>query len=195
MCHIWLLTVLHDPRFFSLLLEFDRDLLRQAQEGRCLHCGEVVHRGDFERKPRGAPGALPEGFSTRFSLCCSRCRRRLTPPSVRFLGRKVYLGVVVVLATALMHGPSPPRVARLQQALGVSRRTLKRWRLWWRESYGKSRCFRSLRALLRAPIDATLLPLSLLDAVGARSLWEAMLLVLRLLRPISSATAGSKQAL
>ena len=195
MCHVWLLTVLRDPRFFALLLEFDRDLVREVREGHCLHCGEALHQGNFERKPRGGPGALPAGFSTRFSLCCSRCRKRLTPPSVRFLGRKVYLGVVVVLATALQQGPSPPRAARLKEALGVSRRTLRRWRRWWRESFGKSRCFRSLRALLVGPVDTALLPRSLLGALGACSLWEATLALLRLLGPISSATAALSQTL
>lgn len=189
MCHGWMATVLRDPRFFALLLDFDRDLLQQAQEGRCLHCGEALHRGDYERKPRGGPGGLAEGFSTRFSLCCSQCRKRLTPPSVRFLGRKVYLGVVVVLVTAMMHGASPPRAARLKRALGVSRRTLKRWLGWWRDSFGKGGFFKSLRGLLRAPIDAATLPLSLLGALDERSLWEATLALLRLLQPITSATA------
>ncbi|NLS97786.1 MAG: hypothetical protein GXX96_37065 [Planctomycetaceae bacterium] len=35
------------------------------------------------------------------------CRKRTTPLSVRFLGRKVYLGAVVVLVAAMRQGPSP----------------------------------------------------------------------------------------
>jgi len=39
------------------------------------------------------------------------CGRRLpeghTPPSTRFLGRRIYLGIIVVLATAMQQGPAP----------------------------------------------------------------------------------------
>lgn len=48
------------------------------------------------------------------SLCCARCRKRRTPPSVRFLGRRVYLAAVVVLACVLRQGPTRWRVARLR---------------------------------------------------------------------------------
>jgi len=98
--------------------------------------------------------------------------------------------IVVVLVSAMLHGASPPRAARLWRALGVSRRTLGRWRTWWRKSFGQGRFFKSLRGLLRAPVDAATLPLSLLGAVEGRSLWGAALAVLKLLRPLSSATAA-----
>jgi hypothetical protein len=39
---------------------------------------------------------------------------------VRFLGRKVYAGVIVVLVSAMMHGPNEHRLKRLQQELGES---------------------------------------------------------------------------
>ena len=44
-----------------------------------------------------------EAFGRRFSLCCGRegCRHRATPPSVRFLGRRVYVGAVVIVASAI----------------------------------------------------------------------------------------------
>jgi hypothetical protein len=192
----WLATVLQDPRYFALLLDFDLDLLREAWSEPCRHCGKRLDRGDYERKPRGQPeGKLPEGFCTRFSLCCSACRRRQMPTSVRFLGRKVYLGVVVVLATAMQEGVSPPRASQLREALGVSRQTLERWRSWWRDSFGAGGFFKGLRGLLREPAAADQLPLSLLGAVGAPSIWEASRLVLQLLLPITSRTSPSSQAL
>ncbi|HRZ54915.1 MAG TPA: hypothetical protein P5525_05600 [Candidatus Paceibacterota bacterium] len=42
-------------------------------------------------------------WQVRFSLCCGKegCRRRNTPPSVRFLGRWVYAGLVVILVAAM----------------------------------------------------------------------------------------------
>ena len=62
-----------------------------------------LHRSDYPRKPRGGP-ALPAEQERRFSLCCAVCRRRTTPPSVRFLGPKVYYGAVVILAACLAEG-------------------------------------------------------------------------------------------
>ena len=69
------------------------------------------------RKPRGGPDDLPEEYGCRLSFCCDRdgCRKRMTPPSVRFLGRKVYLGAVVVLVAAMRQGPSPRRVRELSK--------------------------------------------------------------------------------
>ena len=42
----------------------------------------------------------------RLSFCCDRdgCRKRVTPPSVRFLGRKVFLAVAVILISAITKG-------------------------------------------------------------------------------------------
>jgi hypothetical protein len=193
---IWLWSVLQDPRYFALLLEFDVDLVAGAKLEGCRHCGGRLHRGDFERKPRGGPRAgLPATFNTRFSLCCSVCRHRQTPPSLRFLGRKVYLGVVVVLVAAMQHGVSPPRASQLRKALGISRQTLERWRDWWRESFGTGRFFKSLRGLFSEATARERLPLSLLAAVDGRSLVEALKVVLRLLLPITTLTAPLSQPL
>ncbi len=93
-----------EAKFFEGLLEVDRGELERAQRSGCPHCGGRLDRADYPRKPRGLPSdpLVDELFGTRFSLCCSRegCRRRLTPPSVRFLGRRVYVGAVVMLAAA-----------------------------------------------------------------------------------------------
>ena len=51
------------------------------------------------------------------------CRRRSTPPSVRFLGRRVYLGVMVILFTALQNGLTEKRRRELVDRLGVPPQT------------------------------------------------------------------------
>ena len=58
---------------------------------------------------RWCPISSPKDYGYRLSFCCDRdgCRKRATPPSVRFLGRKVYLGAVVVLVAAMRQGPRP----------------------------------------------------------------------------------------
>ena len=89
-----------------------------------------MHSASFARQPRGGPAGLDAECERRLSFCCAAadCRKRLTPPSVRFLGRKVYLGAVVVLPTALRHGTTPWRAARLRELLGVGAKTLARSR-------------------------------------------------------------------
>ena len=67
---------------------------------------------------------LPEAQCLRLSFCCDRegCRKRVTPPSVRFLGRKVYLAAVMILINAMRQGPTPRRVRELSQRFKVDRR-------------------------------------------------------------------------
>jgi len=63
------------------------------------------------------------------------CRKRTTPPSLRFLGRKVYLATVVTLISAMLHGTTPARLMRLSIMPGIDRRTLARWRAWWLSTF------------------------------------------------------------
>lgn len=191
MWHIWVGAVLRDAAFFSLLLEVDREAAELCREEGCPHCSGRLDRGDYPRKPRGEPEGVPEGFSFRFSLCCSvdGCRRRLTPFSVRFLARRVYVGVAVLLVAAAMQGPSPARVKRLSKSFGMAPRTARRWLEWWQASFAESDLFRSLRGLLRRRVGAEELPRALLEAVQQERPRETALKVLELLRPTSSATA------
>ena len=94
-CHV----DLQRSQFFLFLIRLDEELAAQAQCAGC-SCGGVLHRANYPRKPRGCPTlAIRDAFSSRLSFCCSRCRRRTTSVSVRFLGRRVYLGLVVVLCS------------------------------------------------------------------------------------------------
>jgi len=52
--------------------------------------------------------------------------------SVRFLGRRVYLGLAVVLSST-WHAGQMTAAARLSAELDVPVRTLQRWRQWWRQ--------------------------------------------------------------
>lgn len=184
MCH----RIIEDARFFELLERIDEELLAEARACRCPLCGGRLDTADFPRKPRGGPSLGP-GYNKRLSLCCdvTGCRHRVTPPSVRYLGRKVYLGAIVVLATALQNGVTPWRLSRLRDLLGASTETLKRWRLWWRDSFGASPFFESVRAFFVRPVDVETLPLSLLAAYDwpARE-QDAMEKVLALIKPITT---------
>ena len=184
------LSVLQDVRFHAVLLRLDADLADSARSAGCT-CGGVLHQAKFPRKPRGGPSGLGPEHAVRFSFCCAEdgCRQRATPPSLRFLGRKVYFGAVVVLVTALQHGATPERVRQLRQLVGVSRRTLERWRHWWRAAFAKSSFWREASAAFMPPVDITRMPASLLERFVGEP--EAKLLaLLSLLVPITGGTAA-----
>lgn len=174
-----------------LLPRIDADLAAKIREAGCPYCGGRLDVADFPRVPRvphGWPEGLEEGYDSRLSFCCAveGCRRRSTPPSVRFLGRKVYVGAVVVLATALQHGPSKESVTALSSLLGITRRTLVRWRRWWSTTFASSRFWTSLRGRFVPAVDEATLPASVLSRMAATDDGEKLAALLRLLAPIST---------
>ena len=80
-------NILNTKKLYDWQEKIDKELAEAVQAGACLYCGAKLHCGDYPRKPRGGPE-----WDERYSFDCSRCRKRRTPPSVRFLGRKVYVG-------------------------------------------------------------------------------------------------------
>lgn len=169
-----------------MLLRIDADLAARARAAGCSFCGGRLDVANYPRKPRGADG-LGEDYAIRASFCCAAegCRRRRTPPSVRFLGRKVYVGVVVVLASALQHGASKKSVAELTAHVGATRRTLRRWRRWWSTAFASSRFWTSLRGRFVPAVAETAMPASLLSRVVAIG-EPSVVTVLRLLGPAST---------
>ena len=127
-------SVLADVQLCELLLRCDEDLARTTRAARCGWCGGRLDRADYSRKPRGAPPGLGAEHALRLSFCCAveSCRRRASPPSVRFLGRRVYVGSAVVAITALAEGAPRAELRALRTWLELSARTLSRWRRWWR---------------------------------------------------------------
>ena len=151
----------------------DCELAENCRWQGCLICGGSLHQAHYKRRPRGLfEGEWAE--CRRHSFCCGRegCRKRHTPPSVRFLGRRVYVGVVVVLISALRHGMTPARFEVLREKLGIDRRTAERWRLWWLEEFATNRLWRAARGRFKAAFSETLLPLSLCEAFGGKDLKE-----------------------
>jgi len=174
-----------DASLWRGLLKIDRDLAERTRAQGC-SCAGPLHMASYARKPRGYQGLEP-GARIRFSFCCGRegCRKRAMPPSVRFLGRRVFLGVVVVLVSALRQGPTARRVRVLSDHFGVDRRTVERWQTWWREWFPVTRCWRELRGrLLLSSSDE--LPLQLVDALDAWADPGQQALLLGLLSPLSN---------
>ena len=175
------------------MFRIDRELSEKERSSGC-ECGGRLHSARYRRKPRCGVDLeqLDPDYAVRFSYCCDRdgCRRRRTPPSVRFLGRRVYTGAVVVLIAVLAEGATPRRLRRLRQLVGdVSRRTVERWRRWWRETFPQTSFWREHRARFAVAIETERLPASLLERMpgAARARLVALL---RWLTPITTTSAG-----
>jgi hypothetical protein len=179
-------VLLADARFHEQLLVFDRDLAASARAARCWLCGGALHSASYDRKPRGCPCGLGQEYAERFSFCCAvdGCRKRTTPSSLRFLGRKVYLATVVTLISAMLLSTTPSRLARLSVVPGLDRRTLARWRAWWRSTFSDGPFAAAARAAVARPIDTTALPVSLLDRF-AGDIEQQLTALLRFLSPLT----------
>jgi hypothetical protein len=183
-------AIVFDPSFHQFLLELDREAAAETRAGRCRECKGPLDVGHYPRKPRGGPPGLGAEHDLRFSFCCrvDGCRTRHAPPTVRFLGRKVWLAAVVVLATAMQHGLSPRRVRELRDLFGVSERTLRRWRGWWVERFARCSSWTASRGHFATPVDDSVLPLSLLERFEG-SERDRLVACLRFLRPVSLGSA------
>ena len=191
--------MLHDfelgVQFFAWLTDTDRRLAWWVQAEGCGKCGGPLHQSNYRRKPRGANVAeASEGFGLRYSLCCGRegCRRRTLPPSLIFLGRRVYVEAVVLVASvvALLLGA----VGSASKVTEVPARTLKRWAVWWREVFPQSRAWQEIRGRLVPSPEEALLPRSLYERLeqelsrggSARSPGEVCAIAAQLLAPCTT---------
>jgi hypothetical protein len=183
-------ALLADGRLYELLQRCDDDLAAEQRAAGCPICGAALHSARYPRKPRGFVGRLNPEYDRRLSFCCARrdCRKRATPVSLRFLGRKVYLGAVVALISALRCGPTPARMRALEDLIGVSRRTVTRWRRWWCEGLVDTPLWRAASGRLMPPVQRAELPASLLERFTGGAL-ERLLALLRFIAPITTESA------
>jgi hypothetical protein len=174
--------------FFAGLLAIDREIVERASFERCRFCEGPLHRSDYPRKPRGGViGKAAERSVRRFSLCCGRegCRRRATPPSVRFLSRRVYVGAVVIVASVLS---LMLRTASLSsRATGIAARTTRRWLRWWRGPFTSTSVFVQISSRMVPAVSRAALPVSIVERL-ADPPEEQVRVLLRWLLPITTAT-------
>ena len=191
-------TLLADARFHDLLLACDRDLADLRRAEGCA-CGGRLHSARFPRQPRGLSKSLrsrlgPE-YDQRFSFCCAvdGCRTRETPASLRFLGRKIYLAGIVVLISMLRNGVTTSRMQGIREVVSVDRRTVERWRVWWRDAFTASPFWRIARAAFMPPVDQDRLPAALIERFTGGD-QEQLLGLLRFLGPITGGDNAADRA-
>ena len=109
---------------------------------------------------------------------------------MRFLGRKVYLGAVVLVACVLRQGPTPWRGARLRALLGVSADTVARWHRWWRDAFVRTAFWKAARAGFARPVDEGDLPRGLLERFTGDARAQ-VIATLRLLTPLTTTSAST----
>lgn len=179
-------TLLADSSLYKFLLKLDEDLAVACRKAGC-SCGGLLHSAIYPRKPRGTPPGVKD-CDWRYSFCCARdgCRQRCTPASFRFLGRRVFVGAVVVLVSALRHGATPKRMAQIRRLVGVSRRTVERWREWWHYGFVQSPFWKAARGRFHKAVDENSLPLSLLNAFSSHEEKDRLIDLLRFILPLTA---------
>jgi hypothetical protein len=183
-CH----ALLQAPKFLTLLLRIDHEFAAQQRADGC-GCGGDLHRADYPRKPRGCPRSMRDDYSSRLSFCCAVCRTRSTPLSVRFLGRRVYLGLAVVLVSA-SRTASTAAGAHLGAQLGVAPQTLQRWQAWWTEQFPLTPLWRATCARFMPPADVLGFPGTLLERFTG-SPANSLMRLLVFLSPVTLRSAGA----
>lgn len=178
MCH----ALLQDPAFFRFLQRIDEEFAAETRLGRCRRCAGALHSADYPRKPRGCPASVIEDYSSRFSFTCGRCQKRATPASVRFLGRRVYLAVVLMLVSP--RGGAKARA--LCELFTIPQRTLERWRAWWTQDFSRTPFWQSMRERFAVPLETTQLPQSLLARFDTGIAANRMMQLLRFVSPLST---------
>ena len=180
--------------FFEALLQQDERMVCEVAACGCPVCQGRLHRADYARKPRGALIA-PEGeaYVTRFSLCCARegCRKRTTPPSLRLLGRRVYLGAVVIVASMFARVIARTEIRRVT---GVPAQTTRRWLEWWGGAFVSTEVFVAVvqARLIGVAVDA--LPASIVLRLPG-SLPEQVRAMLELLSPLTTGQGARRVTL
>jgi len=179
-------SLLTDTRFHDSLFDLDRLIAEQVRQAQCPKCLGNLNQSNFPRKPRGVPENTHPDYHIRFSLCCSKegCRKRFTPPSMRFLSRKVYSSVVILLIFMFKPETDESRIEKINTLLGttLSIETLRRWRHFWIKALPQTHTWKR-QAFSYA--HAQNLPVSLLTLFEQTG-EQALIMGLKLILPLTA---------
>lgn len=191
MCHV----PEFEAKFLASLGEIDAGYARKVREAGCEHCGGPLDRADYPRKPRGELGEAAGAYERRCSFCCrvDGCRKRATPVSLRFLGRKVYAAVWVVVASVAGQSMTLTGRGRPRRVHGVPTRTVLRWLLWWQTVFALGAFWSEAQSFFATPVAIAQVPASLLERFGGGP--EALEKMLRFTAPITTGSVRARIAM
>jgi hypothetical protein len=178
-------TIRQDDKQRRFLLAVDQDIAARVRSAGCKHCGGVLHSALYPRVVLDAPATVDGDNAKRISFCCDTCRKRTTPASVRYMGRRRYSATAMILLSAVRNEIAGGTLAAIRASLGVTRRTLERWRRWWREEFVQTPLWQSQQGRFVPPVQCDALPLSLLDRFLGDDLRTQFIHLLRFLLPLS----------
>jgi hypothetical protein len=110
---------------------------------------------------------------------------------VRFLGRKVYVGAVVVVASIAGRVAAAGLRWRKRPIEGVSARTVKRWMAWWEKAFALGSFWLEAKGFFATPVEVTELPASLLARLGGGGA-VAMEKSLRFISPVTTESVRTR---
>ena len=169
-----------NARVWARLERIDKEAAAACRAEGCPHCGDILHSATYPRKPHGLTAEL-RGAARRFSFCCATCRRRVTPASVRFFGRRFRAAPLFAMLGALVSAPQA-RLGAIARRWGIPMSTLKRWRQWWLHTLRRTPLWRTRGGALAVPSDEA--PLRwLLKRIRGRGLRPRLLRSLIWLKP------------
>jgi hypothetical protein len=184
-----------EAKFLAGLGEVDAAYARQVREAGCEHCGGALDRADYPRKARGELGEAAGAYERRCSFCCRQdgCRKRATPLSLRFLGRKVYVAVWVVVASVAGQSTKLRGRGRPRRVHGVPTRTVLRWLGWWQAVFALGSFWSEAKAFFARPVEIGRLPASLRERFGCGP--AGLEKMLRFIAPITTASVQARIAM
>ena len=180
---------LHKSRFHAHLIKIDRELANICAEKGCILCGGKLHQSDYPRSPMGISQAFRDQYAKRTSFCCKDCRKRTTPPSARFFGRRWYPAPLHIFISIMICGISKRRIALIEKHFGIVVResTWRRWRKWWRDEFVATKFWSQAKGKLPPGNDITQgsFPRAIFNFYTG-NVEEKMLLFLLFLLPLTS---------
>jgi len=116
MSHIFLAN--SNLNFHAMLYKIDADVAIALKHQGCKDCKGTLDSAKFPRKCAGTSAEFAEWYEYRFSFCCRDCRHRVTPPSVRFFGRRRFIASLFILLCASRLAPNESRCEQLARRFG-----------------------------------------------------------------------------
>ena len=92
-------------------------------------------------------------------------------------------------------GVTPLRAQRLHELLGVTVRTLKRWRSWWRTTFVATAFWRAVHGRFMPSVQVETLPAALLERFLGPDPRSRLVHMLRFVCPLTTASVSLESSL